>query len=56
MLTVLVHRTGSLGFGFDGSLPRMLAASAALGGTALAVASPLASLTDPANGRTVWTF
>ncbi|MDQ4100457.1 MAG: murein biosynthesis integral membrane protein MurJ, partial [Chloroflexota bacterium] len=56
LMAVLDRRTGGFGSVLTPSLPRMLLATAAMALAAVAIADLVEHATDPAGGRTLWTY
>ncbi|MGH2561512.1 MAG: murein biosynthesis integral membrane protein MurJ, partial [Thermomicrobiales bacterium] len=56
LLAILWRRVGGVGHELRSSLPRMVLAAAMLAAFALWLADPLARITDPTDGRTIWTY
>ena len=56
LMAVLARRTGGFGAVLTPSLPQMLLATGAMGIIAFLVAGAVSEATDPAGGRTLWTY
>jgi len=56
MLGILARSSGGIGKSLVASLPRMLAAVTIMTLVAVGAESMLQRITDPANGRTIWSY